>query len=117
MQNRRFGAFSAVEDRLYQSKTAHSKHDDVQSTLSQYITSIFVFQKELPSPQPTVDSGILLTVNVQVVVTLPQMPPLLDLSNGVAFPVLHKDGTVDEVEGPADLENDLTTCDRCTKGI
>ncbi|KAA6417063.1 MAG: hypothetical protein FRX49_12973 [Trebouxia sp. A1-2] len=49
---------------------------------------------------------------LKVVVTLPQMPPLLDRSNGVAFPVLHKDGTVDEVEGPADLENDLTTCDR-----
>ncbi len=88
-----------------------------QSTLSQDITSIFVFQKELPGPKPAVDGGILLTVNVQVVITLPEMPPLLHLSNGVAFSILHKDGAVDEVEGPADPENDLPTCEKCTKGI
>lgn len=99
------------------SKTAHFKHNDIQSTFSQHITSIFVFQKEFPGPQPTVDSGILLTVNVQVVITLPEMPPLLHLSNGVAFSILHKDGAVDEVEGPADPENDLPTCEKCTKGI
>ncbi len=95
----------------------HCQAGLTHSTLSQGITSIFVFQKELPGPQTTVDSGILLTVNVQVVITLPEMPPLLHLSNGVAFPILHKDGTVDEVEWPADLENDLPTCEKCTKGI
>lgn len=88
-----------------------------QRTLSQDITSIFVFQKELPGPKPAVDGGILLTVNVQVVITLPEMPPLLHLSNGGAFSILHKDGTVDEVEGPVDLENDLPTCEKCTTGI
>ncbi len=117
MQNQNVGAFTAIETRFTSSKTAPFKHDDIQSTFSRDITSIFVFQKELPGPQPTVDSGILLTVNVQVVITLPEMPPLLNLSNGIAFPILHKDGTVDEVEGPADLENDLPTCERCTKGI
>jgi len=99
------------------SKTAHFKHNDIQSTFSQDITSIFVFQKEFPGPQPTVDSGILLTVNVQVVITLPKMPALLNLSNGVAFPILHKNWTIDEVEGPADFENDLPTCEKCTTGI
>ena len=88
-----------------------------QRTFSQDITSVFVFQKELPGPKPAVDGGILLTVNVQVVFTLPEMPPLLHLSDGFAFSILNEDGTVDEVEGPADLENDLPTCEKSTTGI
>ena len=81
------------------------------------LTSIFVFQQKLPCPQATVDCRELLTVYVQVVITLPEVPSLLHLPNGVSFPILDKDGAIDEVEGPTNLEDDLTTyrqhwCDR-----
>ena len=54
-------------------------------------TSIFVFQQKLPRPQPAVDGSVLLTVNVQVVFTLPQVPPLLHFPNGVPFSIFNVD--------------------------
>ena len=73
-------------------------------------TSILVFQQKLPGPQPTVDGCILLPVDVQVIVSLPQMPSLLNFPNGVALPILHIDGAVDQIEGPSYPEDDLATC-------
>lgn len=74
------------------------------------LTSLFILQQKLPRPKPAVDCGILLAVDVQVIVALPEMPSLLHFSYGVAFPVLHIYGGVDEVEGPPHSENDLASC-------
>ena len=74
------------------------------------LTSILVFQQELPGPKTTIDGCILLAVDVEVIIALPQMPPLLHFPNGVALAVLHKDGAVDQIERPPHPENDLATC-------
>lgn len=74
------------------------------------LTSLLVLQQELPGPQAAIDSCILLPVDVQVIVPLPQVPPLLHFPNGVALAILHKDGAVDQVEGSPHPENHLTAC-------
>ena len=74
------------------------------------LTTISILQQKLPSPQPTIDCGILLAIDVQVIVTLPEVPPLLHFSDGAPLPVLHIYGGVDEVEGSPHSEDDLTSC-------
>lgn len=75
-----------------------------------WLTPTLILENKLPGQEVALDVRKLAPPKVQVILPLPEVPPLLDLPDLIALAVLHDDGAVDEVHRAPHPEDDLLPC-------
>ena len=84
------------------------QHKDQGS--GEIFTSFLISESELPGQKVAINGCKLAPVNVDCIISLPQVPPLVHLADDIALPILNVHVAVDQVEGPAHPEDDLRSC-------